>query len=402
MTWEEARAWLDAAQWTGIKLGLERVRSLWDALGRPGEGLRFAHVAGTNGKGSTCAFGESVARAAGLSTGLYTSPHLLDPSERIKLNGKAVSHEEMAEGLGRIREAAAGWAAPPTYFEILTLLALLVFERAKPEVVLWETGMGGRLDATNIIRPAVTVITPIGMDHQQYLGDTLGAIAGEKAGIFKPGVPAVSAPQKEEAAVVLRERAARLGIPLFECAPTDLPPGLRLGLGGPHQRGNAALALAALRLAGIEPSEDAVAAGLAGVCWPARFQRIGGWIVDGAHNPEGAEALAAAWQEEFGGRKAAAVFGVMEDKDAGGILRPLGPILERITLCAVPGFERAADPEAVLPVVRKVLPGVPALVTRDLREALAAGARKEGDLPGLVTGSLYLCAEALRALGWRA
>ncbi len=391
-------AWLDELQFIGIKLGLDRVRLLRRTLGNPGENLRFIHVAGTNGKGSTCAFAESVARSGGLSTGLYTSPHLLDPSERIKVNNIPVSYEEMAEGLTEIRKAARGFDPPPTYFEVFTLLALIIFDRTKPDVIFWETGMGGRLDATNIVSPAATLITPIGLDHQKYLGPTLGAIASEKAGIFKPGVPALTAPQKDEAAAVLQAVAARLDVSLEECQPTELPENVVLGLAGSHQRTNAALALGALRLTGLLPPLAKVRSGLASVTWPARFQRLLNWVVDGAHNPDGALALARAWQERFGNQKTTCIFSALDDKDARGMVLGLSSVVEQIVLCPISVRGRAPDLDVLKKTVKEVLPELPVAIAPNLQIAMEVSRQHNKPYPGIVTGSLYLCAEALLLL----
>ncbi|MCX7869345.1 MAG: Mur ligase family protein, partial [Terrimicrobiaceae bacterium] len=250
--------WLESSQRFGIKLGLENTRRLLDALGNPDRGLRFLHVAGTNGKGSVCAMLDSVLRQAGFKTGLYTSPHLVDFAERIRVNGVKIPDPELCDGLGRLRQAVRGWDHAPTYFELATVLAAWHFARSGCEWVVWETGMGGRLDATNVVDPAVAIITPIGLDHQQWLGETIGAIAGEKAGILKPGRPAVSSAQSAEAAEVLRRRAEALGVAL-EFVHSSWPG--PLGLEGAHQRANAALAARALERAGIAIGGDALAQG---------------------------------------------------------------------------------------------------------------------------------------------
>lgn len=251
MTYPEALAWLYATQLTGIKLGLDNMRRLIDAQGGQPPG-RFVHVAGTNGKGSVCAMVDAVCRAGGWRTGLFTSPHLLTFRERIRVDGEAITEAGVAEGLTRLRALTAEWNPAPTFFELTAALALDWFGQCQTEVVAWETGLGGRLDATNAICPAVSVITAIDLDHQAYLGETLEEIAEEKAGIIKPGVPAVSAPQAARAAVVLARAAQAQGVSL-RVVDAETP----VNLAGSHQRRNAALALAALEAAGIAVEDDA-------------------------------------------------------------------------------------------------------------------------------------------------
>ncbi|MEO6786850.1 MAG: Mur ligase family protein, partial [Chthoniobacteraceae bacterium] len=217
MNYREALGWLYGLQVHGIRLGLENIRRLCDALGIEtvsDEKCRFIHVAGTNGKGSVCALIAAVCVAAKRRTGLYTSPHLVGFRERIRLGPNQIPEEHVAEGLTKIRDLIAEREHTPTFFEITTALALAWFQQQRAETVILETGLGGRLDATNVVTPAVSVITPIGFDHMQYLGDTLAAIAGEKAGIIKPGVPVVSAPQPPEVEAVLRVAAEAAGAPL--------------------------------------------------------------------------------------------------------------------------------------------------------------------------------------------
>ncbi|MGA1130574.1 MAG: bifunctional folylpolyglutamate synthase/dihydrofolate synthase, partial [Chthoniobacterales bacterium] len=198
MNFREALAWLYAAQTFGIKLGLENTRRLLSAIGDPQDRMSFIHVAGTNGKGSVCAMLDAVLREGGMRPGLYTSPHLVDFSERIRVGGAPIPDEAVAEGLSLLRASSADWDHQPTFFELATVLAAWWFDRSGVGVAIWETGMGGRLDATNVVTPLVSVIAPVGMDHQQWLGSTPAAIAAEKAGIIKPGIPVVSSPQVEE------------------------------------------------------------------------------------------------------------------------------------------------------------------------------------------------------------
>ncbi|MEN9285388.1 MAG: hypothetical protein RLZZ179_2881 [Verrucomicrobiota bacterium] len=386
-----ALEWLYSVQQFGVKPGLENTRKLLRELQLPWERQRFFHVAGTNGKGSTCAFLESVLRAGGERTGLFTSPHLVQFGERIRCQGKMIPVDELCRGIESLRLVVSGWDPHPTFFELALMLGLDWFERSGVESVVLETGMGGRLDATNVLRPVVSVITPIGMDHQQWLGGTLAEIAGEKAGIIKAGVPAVSAPQEPEAAAVLVAAAERVGTVLeFVREPWR---GV-LPLPGEHQAWNAALAVAALRAAGVRLTDEAVREGLAATEWPARFQKLEGGrvIVDGAHNAHGLAALVAAWQREYGDEKAALVYGAVAPRDVRettALLAPLAGSWE----CVAPDSPRAMAAGEVVAVIPA---GAPVREHGSLGGALAA-ARSTGRRV-LICGSLYLCGEALALL----
>lgn len=392
MNYREALAWLYGAQTFGIKLGLDNVRRLMDAAGNPQDRLRFLHVAGTNGKGSTCAMMDAVLRAGGVRSGLYTSPHLMDFRERIRMGGGMIPEEAVAGGLTLLREAARDWDHAPTFFELATVLSAWWFDMEGAEVVVWETGLGGRLDATNAVRPLVSVIAPVGLDHQQWLGRTLAAIAWEKAGIIKPGVPVVSAPQEDGVRAVLESCAAEAGSPLRH---VQSPYEGAVGLAGVHQRWNAALALAALDAAGLSGDAEAQRSGLAAVAWSARFQRIGNDIVvDGAHNPHAVGTLVDTWRETFGDRRAALVFGALGDKDAPAMLALLRGIADRLWIVPVQGGRGCAAGE--LPGAARAA-GFAEISEGSLLESLSS-ARKQGG-PALVAGSLFLAGEALALLG---
>jgi dihydrofolate synthase/folylpolyglutamate synthase len=392
VNYREALAWLYGSQTFGIKLGLDNTRRLLAAAGDPQQRLKFLHVAGTNGKGSTCAMMDAVLRAAGHRTGLYTSPHLADFRERIRVDGAMIPEAAVAEGLTLLREAAASWDHAPTFFEIATVLAAWWFARGNVEFVVWETGMGGRLDATNAVEPLVSVLTPVGLDHEKWLGGTLPLIAAEKAGILKRGVPAVSAPQAEEVRAVFSTQAAGVGAPLtFVDTPWESGP---VGLAGAHQKWNAALAVAAWRAAGLGIPDQAVRAGLAGVVWPGRFQRLGeNLVVDGAHNPAAVAALVATWREAFGEARGRLVFGALRDKDAARILSMLRPIADEIWLVPVSG-PRAA-PVALL---RPAAEAAGFKVVREATVPAALAAARKAKSPVLVTGSLFLAGEVLALL----
>jgi dihydrofolate synthase/folylpolyglutamate synthase len=375
-------AWLFDTQFFGIKLGLDNTRALLGASGNPQFRPGIFHVAGTNGKGSVCAMLDAIFRAGGLRSGLYTSPHLCDFCERVRVDGQMIPPETTEDILAEIRRTASG--LNPTFFEIATVLALTHFAREGCEAVALETGMGGRLDATNAVTPLVSVITPIAMDHAQWLGATVEEIAAEKAGIIKPGIPVVSAPQEPGAAAVISARALELGCPLEF---VGRPYAGDVGLCGEHQKWNAALAAAAVRTARPDIGEAAVAEGLRGVSWPARFQRIGGGVVvDGAHNPHAAESLVATWKETFGAAKATVIFGALGDKDPGGMTGRLAEIAREFYFVPV-ASPRSTDPGTLsAPVAFRVFPS--------LARALEAASRP----PVLITGSLFLAGEALSLL----
>ncbi|MEO8043368.1 MAG: folylpolyglutamate synthase/dihydrofolate synthase family protein [Spartobacteria bacterium] len=392
--YQEALAWLFGTQRFGIKLGLENTERLFAALDLPAPNERIVHVAGTNGKGSVCALLDSVCRAAGYRSALFTSPHLVTFRERIQVDGEMISEEEVSRGLTKIRELVATWDPHPTFFEITTALALDHFREEKAEIVVLETGMGGRLDATNAVRPVVSVLTPIDFDHQKWLGATLPEIAHEKAGIIKPGVPVVSALQPSAAESVIRERAMEVGAPLdFVRQPFERLP---IALSGTHQKENAALALSALHTAEIEVSENAIARGLARVVWPARFQR---WdertIIDGAHNPAGARILAQTWQEIFGQKQATVILAVLEEKDAVGISRALAPIARRWLLPSIRSARALPAFDLRLTIQNKFRDAPVALVSSF---AAAWEEARRDAAPILITGSLHFAGEALAFL----
>lgn len=386
-----ALSWLYSVQQFGIKPGLENTRRLLRELQLPGSRQRFLHVAGTNGKGSVCAFMESILRCAGERTGLFTSPHLISFCERMRHRGEMPGMPEMEEAIRALRAVISGWEPHPTFFELSLMLALDWLDRRGAEVIVLETGMGGRLDATNALTPVVSVVTPIAMDHQQWLGNTLEAIAAEKAGIIKPGVPVVSAPQQEEVEKVLRETAGRVGAPLTV---VDQPWPDALPLKGDHQRWNAALAVAAVRAAGFRLPDSVIAEGLAKTEWPARFQMIreGRIIIDGAHNPHGAMATVATWRKTFGDEKGTVIFGAVAAKDYTEALQQLAAVARRFF------FVTLRTPRAVPAEI--LAASAPARSKWTVFSTLVEALQMAGSLPErqLVCGSLYLCGEALSLL----
>jgi dihydrofolate synthase/folylpolyglutamate synthase len=362
-------------------------------LGNPERKFPVLHVAGTNGKGSTCAFTESALRAAGLRTGLYTSPHLWHFCERIRIGGAPISEERacsLLEALGPLGEL--------TFFEIVTLMAFVAFAEAKVDVAVIEVGLGGRLDATNVIdAPLACAITALGLEHTEYLGPTLTDIAREKAGILKPGAPAVSAGQPLEAARVLGDRVrrpgrdyvfeSRDGHPFCYRGPRWTLRPERLGLRGHHQRANAAVAAALLETTSLVSPEH-VERGLATARWPGRLEQIASApevLVDGAHNPHAVRALV----RSLAGERVHLVFGALQDKDAAQMLAALQPIAASVRTCA-PDSPRARDPRALAAICGGTAYGSP----REALEAARAAAGPNGTV--LVCGSLYLVGE-LRA-----
>ena len=409
-----------------MRLGLERIEALLAALDHPEAALRIVHVGGTNGKGSVAALTAAILQAAGLRTGLYTSPHLLDVSERVRVDGVPVSRDALARQAARLEPALEAGAA--TFFEAMTAVALAAFREASVDAAVLEVGLGGRWDATNVGAPATSVITRIDFDHQEFLGRRLEDIAGEKAGIIRGGV-AVSAAQAPEALAVLEARCRAVSVPLLvegrellvRVHASDLAghrvtfrgPGwayadVRLALPGLFQPGNALLAVGAVRAfaaaTGLPVSEVAVRDGCAAVRWPGRFQIVPGdagrptLVLDGAHNPGGATALAASLRHHFPGRRLALVLGVSADKDHAGILKALAPLAVRLFL-APADHPRATPPGELL----AQLPPVDAevVLTGSTEEALERTVSAPGIDVVCVAGSLFLVADAMRWLGAR-
>lgn len=389
-TCRAALEWLFGFQNRGVKLGLDNVRALLASLGHPEAELRCAHVAGTNGKGSVCAMTAAVARAAGVRTGLFTSPHLVRFNERIQVDGVPISDDEIVDGLSVIRSQVE--THPATFFEITTALAFWHFRRRQVELAVLETGLGGRLDATNVVqRPAVCMITAVDLDHQHILGQTRAEIAREKAGIIKPDVPVVSGPQAPEVAAVLQEIADNRQAPLsFVSKPVTQ---YDVGLFGSHQRLNAAVTLSGLAAAGFNFPETAVRSGLRDVSWPGRFQRVNpGLILDGAHNPAASRRLVATWREYRSQGRPRVIFGGLRDKDLPEMMAALGEIAAEFFLVPV-NNPRAADPERL---AASLPPGIPHRVFGSVADALRAP--KDQGHEVLVTGSLFLVGEVLAIL----
>jgi dihydrofolate synthase/folylpolyglutamate synthase len=357
------------------RLGLERMTALVEALGSPHRAGRFVHVAGTNGKGSICAMIESGLRAAGLRTALYTSPHLVEPTERIQIGGRPVSAEQFVAAFDRVHQGAEQLLRDgvigehPTYFETVTAMAFVLFRDLAVKAAVLEVGLGGRLDATNVVTPQLCVITPVDFDHETYLGKSLEAITAEKAGIFKPGVPVVFAEQRPEVSATLDSCAAALGIdpirssrwqaedvalhrwgsrfravgPAEICVECPLP--------GEHQVANALTALTALDALGCPP--EVIREGIRQARWPGRLERLSTApeiILDGAHNPAGARALAAYIERFYRGRRVWLIYGAMRDKAVSEMAAILFPLADQVILTA-PEQARAVRPELIRDMV---------------------------------------------------
>ncbi|HTQ57448.1 MAG TPA: folylpolyglutamate synthase/dihydrofolate synthase family protein [Bryobacteraceae bacterium] len=396
------------------KLGLERISTLLDALGHPQRAYRIVHVAGTNGKGSTCAMIESGLRAAGYRTGLFTSPHLVEPTERIQIAGQPVSAAQFTAAFDQVHGCAEDLLRTeqidlhPTYFECVTAMALMLFRECGVELAVLEVGLGGRLDATNAVTPELCVITPIDFDHEAYLGKSLTAIAGEKAGILKPGVPAVFAAQREEAARVLEGRARDLRIGVTRSGETAIEKlaldargssflwngsPLRCPLAGEHQVENARTAIAALQRLGA--GDDRIRAGIARTVWPGRLELVSAnpeIILDGAHNPAGARALAKYVERFYSRERVWLIYGAMRDKAVFEMAAILFPLAGHVIVTA-PGQARAARPESI----RALADHESVQTAPDLRSALELAAPADAGKVIFVTGSLFLVGEA-RAL----
>lgn len=439
-------AYINEPRWQDSRLGLDRIRDLLERLGRPQDRLKFVHVAGTNGKGSTCAYLASVLQAAGLRTGLFTSPYIEAFEERIRVDGVNITAEELTEATLAVREQAEALAAEtgdhPTEFELMTAVALVHFARSECDIVVLEVGLGGRLDSTNAIdAPEVAVIARIGLDHTGLLGTTLSAIAGEKAGIVKPGSRVVSWPQDAEAMAVVEQRTAACGDALAVPDFGQLHVGAverRLGgsnvsresfvrafsykqysnlstrLLGAYQPANAALAIEAvesLRAAGWNVSDEAVRSGIAQAAWPGRFEvlpRTQGEptvVVDGGHNPQGAAALVDSLKDVFPDQKTVFIIGVLEDKDYPAMLEAVLP-LGAAFVAVAPDNPRALSADKLARAIRWTGQDtlgcsacVNPYVARDMDDALTKACDLAGP-DGLVCsfGSLYSVGELKASL----
>jgi dihydrofolate synthase/folylpolyglutamate synthase len=395
-----------------VKWDLERIETLLATLDNPHKRGRFIHVAGTNGKGSTCAMIASALRAEGLRVGLYTSPHLLDPRERIQIEGELIGEQPWTAAFEAVHAAAESLLARevidshPSFFETVTAMAFVAFANASLDIVVLETGLGGRLDATNVVTPELTVITPIDFDHEAFLGSSIESIAAEKAGILKKGRPAVFASQRAEAFSVLERRALELDCPVMLSsawrvenlalekfgsrftlvADEEIP--IACPLAGEHQVENTRTAVASLRTFGV--SRAAIRAGVERTKWPGRIDRIAtnpDIILDGAHNPAGARSLAAYIREFFADEPIRIVYGAMRDKAVDEVINTLFPLAVEVIVTA-PDQPRALSAESLAAAADhsnlKIAPNVTAAIAMS----------RERPMTTFITGSLFLVAEA--------
>ena len=410
MTEEEALGYLAAAGRFG-ELGLGRTEELLANLGHPERAMRFYHVAGTNGKGSVTAALARMLEACGRRAGRFTSPHLERPHERIAVSGRDIDPAGLVAATELVRRAASPLADPPTEFELWTGVALMHFLAEGVTDVAWETGLGGRYDSTNVVQPEVSIVSSIGMDHMDRLGDTLAKIAWEKAGILKPGVPAVVGDLPPEAMAVIERTAAELEAPLWRLGreiaidrvavdalgttfdyrdPLGPAGTLRFGLIGAHQAANGALAFAALRASLGEGQTAQAAAALQDVRWPGRFEVVRQeppLVLDGAHNPQGTQALADTWRSVYGERRPIAVFGCLADRDAREVTRPMLGLVAHWHTAAPESPRRLPAEDAAEVVGGTPHESPPAALKAALRQARAEGR------PVLCFGSLYLIGE---------
>ncbi len=405
-------AWFENLGSRGIKLGLDNMTELLERLGNPQEGVRFVHVAGTDGKGSVCAMIESILNASDIRSGAFTSPHIQKVNECIRLAGEDISDADLIDILSRVRPCAEDMVSEGkvcTSFEVLTACALLYFKLVSVEIAVVEVGMGGRMDSTNVIVPEVSVINNIGMEHTAYLGNTIEEIAFEKAGIMKPDIPCVTI-NDGPALEVLMRRSEEIGAPLTQVSASEVevvnsrPDAIEMiyrgelfevALPGRHQAGNAALAIGAVSLLRDyeERIREHVVEGLATVSWPCRMQKMMAMpiVVDVTHTLAGAKCLARDVSEIYG--KVVLVIGMLSDKDLDGVSRELAPIAERVFVTA-PDSHRAASPETMADVMSKYHDDVTVVPT--VADAMEAAMECREDLNVLVTGSFRTAEDVLR------
>jgi dihydrofolate synthase / folylpolyglutamate synthase len=400
VSYAEAIQFLYSLQLFGAQLGLERAFRLAELAGNPQNQLRFIHVAGTNGKGSTCAMLESIYRRAGLRVGLYTSPHLVSFRERIQINRELISEEDVARLVADEQQWLKEFSPEnhPTFFEVVTVMALRYFAEQQCELVIWETGLGGRLDATNIVTPLASVITNVQFDHEKWLGSTLEEIAREKAGIIKPRVPVITAAEGV-ALDVIRKTAERAVAPLHLVSEPEQTK--NVGLAGQHQQMNAVLAIKTVEVLNrtMPAAETAIRSGLESIKWPGRFQIIRREtrtiILDGAHNPAGAAALVETLGSTFKGKPLTFIVGVLGDKDWQSVVGTFARCAQEM-ICAPVVSNRSTLPVELAHAARKANPALVTYSVASLTEGLSL-ARDATHI--IVTGSLYLVGEALELLG---
>lgn len=422
MNYDEALSWIHGLYRFGSNLGLERINKLMAMLGNPQDKFRSVHIAGTNGKGSTAAFLAEILQAEGLRVGLYTSPYIEAFTNRMAVNGHDIAPGDLVRIVKKVKplvEELTKSDSQPTEFEVVTALAFTYFAESKPDFVVVEVGLGGRLDATNVVRPEVTTITNIALEHTQVLGDSIAAIAREKAGIIKPGVPLVTAAEKEEALAVFRETAQKNNARMWQVgkeftyrirdvgldglsfdyqSPWRKLDDLRISMLGRHQARNATLALAVRELMPLPFNEQAARDGLLRMFWPGRlevFSQRPLVLVDGAHNVDGVMALRTALHDLLGGRRLRMVLGILGDKAIEEMLELIIPLADAGIIVTAPQSLRASDPWAVAEKVRKYARTASVAVVPAVEDAVRrAVAGTAPDEALCVFGSLYTVSEA--------
>ncbi len=427
MDYREALQWIHSRERFGIKPGLDRIRCILEEFSNPHRELNVIHIGGTNGKGSTAAFAASILREAGFKTGLYTSPYLESFTNRMAVDGRDVTAKTLTSLVEQVkpvvdRISAAGTLGPPTEFEVVTALALLHFSRAQVDYLVLEVGLGGRLDATNVVEsPLVSVITNVSLEHTDILGDTVAKIAAEKAGIIKEGVPALTASRDPEALEVLTRIATERSAPLyrvgadytfetgrkslkgqfFSCRGRGVSlENVFIPLLGEHQVQNAVTALAALDLAGIPLAEGLLRQGLKTVSWPGRLEILQEdplVVIDAAHNPDSMRNLGQALEEYFPRGNRVVVLGILGDKSIPDMLRNILSAADRFVVTRALHPTRAAEPQAVAAEIGR-LTSKPVEALPDLTEALRRGRDLAEGGTLCVTGSFYTISEARRLM----
>lgn len=408
-SFKDGICYLESLALLGVIFELKRIAKVLKAFGDPQDRLKVIHVAGTNGKGSVCAFLSSILQEAGYKVGLYTSPHLIDVTERIQINRWNINRKVFAEIIGEVKSVSESFRIKLTYFELLTAVAYIFFEREKVDIAIIETGMGGRLDATNVVRkPLVSVITNVDYDHTEYLGKTLAKIAREKAAIIKDHGIMVTTVAQPEILAVIKAQCRKKNSKLIRADKEVIIPGQwALGLKGWHQKKNAACAVGAvkaLRCQGVKISERAIKQGLAKAFWPGRLEvfklaprnsQPATVLLDGAHNPAGTRILVENIKSSnFSYKQLICVFGVLKDKNYQEMISQLGPLIDKVILTQ-PMSERALAVGKMMPLWRAYLAsaniGQEVTIGKALKKALALSGQR--DLV-CVTGSLYTVGEA--------
>lgn len=421
MDYRQAVEFVESSSIVRERYGLEKLQQALHLLGDPHHHTEFVHIAGTNGKGSTAAMTASVLQTAGYRTGLYTSPHLMRYNERMHIDGVPISDEDFVEAASQVQRVCEQLGGVPIVFEVLTLMALWYFAQQRCDIVVLEVGIGGLLDSTNVIpSPKVAIITQLGMDHTETLGNTLEEIAAQKGGIVKEGTPTVMALQEPSAVAIVQQICDKHHAPLALADPERLRVldasvagqmledreygKLKLPLAGEHQRKNAANvleAVAMLRTQGYRISDDDVREGIAKTVWPARFERLStapDFILDGGHNPQCLHAATAALREYYPGQKVVFLVGMMADKDTDHMLAEMASIAKSF-VCIRPDSPRAMQPQLLAQQLTERF-HLPACACGSVREGIAEATRQAGK-EGVVCalGSLYLAGEVRAAFG---